>query len=41
MAKQEEAGARLGVDLAKTKQQIDYQNRQSQQQSQKPQKGNK
>jgi hypothetical protein len=49
MAKQEEAGARLGVDLAKTKQQIDHQkeqafhNRQSQQQnqSQKPQKGNK
>ena len=45
MAKQEEAGARLGVDLAKTKQQLDYQNRQSQQQqqqkSQKPQKGNK
>jgi hypothetical protein len=48
LAKQEEAGARLGVDLAKTRQQIDYQkdqanqNRQSQQQkSQKPQKGNK
>ena len=48
MAKQEEAGARLGVDLAKTKQQIEhqrdqsFQNRQSQQQkSQKPQKGNK
>ena len=41
MAKQEEAGARLGVDLAKTKQQLDQQNRQYQQQSQKPQKGNK
>jgi hypothetical protein len=49
LAKQEEAGARLGVDLAKTRQQIEhqkdqaYQNRQSQQQkqSQKPQKGNK
>jgi hypothetical protein len=49
MAKQEEAGARLGVDMAKTKQQLDYQrdqsfqNRQAQQQkqSQKPQKGNK
>jgi hypothetical protein len=48
LSKQEEAGARLGVELAKTKQQIDhqkdqsYQNRQSQQQkSQKPQKGNK
>jgi hypothetical protein len=41
MAKQEEAGARLGVDLAKTKQQLDYQNRQSQQQQQKPQKPQK
>jgi len=41
MAKQEEAGAKLGVDLAKTKQQLDQQNRQYQQQSQKPQKGNK
>jgi hypothetical protein len=48
LAKQEEAGARLGVDLAKTRQQIDHQtnqanqNRQFQQQrSQKPQKGNK
>jgi len=45
MAKQEEAGARLGVDMAKTKQQLDYQKEQAfhnrQAQSQKPQKGNK
>jgi hypothetical protein len=45
MAKQEEAGARLGVDMAKTKQQLDHQKEQGfqnrQQQSQKPQKGNK
>jgi hypothetical protein len=49
MAKQEEAGARLGVEMAKTKQQLDHQkeqgfySRQAQQQKQspKPQKGNK
>jgi len=45
LAKQEEVGARLGVDMAKTKQQLDHQKEQAfhnrQAQSQKPQKGNK